>query len=205
MKQRDFAFLFLGAVLGLLAGVVLVGSSDDVRTSLFGTAGLTADAEPAYFLVDMEDARALLEERFPDEREQIEGSMTGIAGIITADDFAETVRSLEGDIDFVVSRSFTALTGTVNEGTLSPEPAAIPNPLIASLTDGDVSTCLSLDENPYNVDGVSLYLYVQVPSTQVNTFPATWERLDEPKEDALYWQRLACQSLLGAQNGRPGR
>lgn len=205
MKQRDIRFLVLGLFIGLLVGTVLIGSSESLRSSLFGTAGLTPNAEPAYYLLDMQGARELLVERYTDEQPQIEAAMTNIDTLRTADDFAQAVRDTEADVDFVVSRTFTALTGAVDETSAAAEPAVLPQALLASTADGDVSTCLSLDENPYNLEGFALYLYLQVPSTQVNSIPETWERLDEPKDDDLYWERLACQSLVEIQAGRPGR
>lgn len=196
MKRRELGFLGLGLAIGLLLGSVLVGSSDSLRNGLFGTAGLTANATPSYLLVTMEQTRALLEEAYPDERDQIAGALAEVDTLRTTTDFAQTIRDTEATVDYVVSRTFTALTGSVDEDAQAETPETLPAPLIPQPTDGDVQSCLSIDENPYNVEGYTLYFYLQVPSTQAEALPADWERLDEAKDDDLYWERLACQSLV---------
>lgn len=205
MKRRDLGFLGVGLFVGLMVGTVLISSSESLRSSLFGTAGLTPNAEPAYYLLNMQNTRELLDENYTDERSQIDTAMTNIDQLRTADDFAQAVRDTQGDVDFVVSRAFTAITGAVSEASNAPALDTLPQAVLNSTADGNVSTCLSLDENPYNLEGYTLYLYLQIPSTQVGSIPENWERLDEPKDNALYWERLACQSLIETQARRPGR
>lgn len=200
MSRRDLGLLGIGLIIGLLLGTVVVGSSSDLRSSLFGTVGLTPNAEPAYVLVNMEQTRALLEETYPDEREQIDAALTQVDRLRTDMDFASAVRETEADVDYVVSRTYTALTGEHDEDAQVQPPQVLPTPLLPSVADGDVQSCLSIDENPYNIEGFTLYFYLQVPSTQVNALPGAWERLDEAKDDDLYWQRLACQSLVEVES-----
>jgi hypothetical protein len=199
MKRREVVFLGIGLVVGLLVGLALMGN-DDVRGSLFGTAGLTTSAPPAYFLVDMSESRDWLTNTYTDQAERISTAFNNVAPLITTSDFGEVVRGAEEDIHLIVDSAYAALTGLVPQSAMpAPTPVPPPNSLLDSLSDGNVSTCLGLDENPYNVDGYALYLYIEVPSTQTQVIPETWERLSEPKEDDLFWQRLACQSLGQAQ------
>lgn len=202
MKRRDFGLIGIGLLIGLLAGVVVM-SSDGLRDGLFGTAGLTPGAPPAYYLVDMGESRNWLTGTYAEQANDLSAAFDRITPLITTTNFGETVRAVEQDINLIVVNAYTALTGLAPANAAVPTPEPLPDPLLGSLSDGDVSTCLGLDENPYNVDGYALYLYIEIPSTQTQFVPETWERLSEPKDDDLFWQRLACQSLEQAQ--QPGR
>jgi hypothetical protein len=196
MKSRRWIFLIAGFVLGLVTGLALLGSS----RALFGTAGLNATADPAYFLADMDATRNWLVELYPEEEQPL---TTAFANLVPLTDpmanFREVIRAAQPDIDYLVNRAFIGLTGTLPEPIPTSVPTLtadrLPAPLLRSLADGDVTTCLGIDENPYNIEGYILYLYTELPVTQIDSLPATWERLDEPKSNDLYWQRLACQSL----------
>lgn len=198
MKRREFGFIGIGLLVGLLAGIVVM-SSDSVRDSLFGTAGLTAGSPPAYYLVDMNESRGWLTSTYLERADELSAAFDRVAPLITTSNFGETVRSVEEDINLIVANAYSALTGLAPVNTTIPTPDPLPNPLLGSLSDGEVSTCLGLDENPYNVDGYALYIYIEIPSTQTQFAPETWERLSEPKDDDLFWQRLACQTLGQAQ------
>lgn len=199
MRTRDFAFLVVGLIFGLLVGVILLGSTG-LGSALLGTAGIRPQADPVYYLVDLEESETWLTDSYVDEADAISQAFNNVAQLVTTENFAQTVLDTQDDIDLIISRSFTALTGTVGdqldavETTLPvPTPAATPQPLLQSLSDGNVSACLGLDENPYNIDGYALYLYVEVPETQAQFLPESWTQLEVPKEDDLFWQRLACQ------------
>ncbi|HLU08758.1 MAG TPA: hypothetical protein VK003_03770 [Oceanobacillus sp.] len=202
MKRRDFGLIGIGLLIGLLAGVVVM-SNDGLRDGLLGTAGLTPGAPPAYYLVDMGESRNWLTGTYAEQANDLSAAFDRITPLITTTNFGETVRAVEQDINLIVVNAYTALTGLAPANAAVPTPEPLPDPLLGSLSDGDVSTCLGLDENPYNVDGYALYLYIEIPSTQTQFVPETWERLSEPKDDDLFWQRLACQSLEQAQ--QPGR
>lgn len=199
MKHRNLTFLLLGVALGLVAGLVLL-SSAGVRTSLFGTAGLNPAVEPAYYLADMDASRDWLVELYPDEEQRLTNAFANIVPLTDPmANFRDVIRTVQPDIDYLVSRAFIGLTGTQPEQMPTSVPTlsadALPTPLLRSLADGNLTTCLGIDENPYNIEGYALYLYTELPVTQIDSLPATWERLDEPKDNDLYWQRLACQSL----------
>lgn len=202
MKRRDIGLIGIGLIVGLLAGVLLM-SSDDVRGGLFGTAGLTVNAPPAYYLVDMGESRSWLTATYADQADRISEAFDRVTPLITTNNFAETVRSTQEDINLIVDSAYIALTGLIPQNASEATPEPLPDPLLNSLAEGNVTACLGLDENPYSVDGYALYLYVQIPSTQSQFVPETWLQLSEPKEDDLFWQRLACQVLGQAQ--RAGR
>lgn len=203
MKRREVGFLAIGVVFGLLLGILLIGSSDGLRNSLFGTAGLTRGAEPAYFLADMSATEAWLASLYPEEAQRFETVFDNLSVLVDPGvNFREAFREVQNDIDLVVQRAFTALTGAVRAEGAVPAPEQIPGPILSSLSEGAISACLGLDENPYNLEGYALYLYVEVPSTQVQFMPETWDRLAAAKDSDLFWQLLACQSLLETQAGR---
>jgi hypothetical protein len=201
MKRRDFGMLIIGLVVGLLAGLIAL-SSNDLREGLFGTAGLSAAVQPAYYLVETGETRNWIASTYPTEADSLSTAFNNVAPLITTSNFAETFRAVQEDINLIVDRSYTALTGQTPDSSTVPAPDPLPDPLLNSLADGDVSACLGLDENPYNVDGYALYLYLEIPSSQAELMPDTWQRLSEPKEDDLFWQRLACQSLGQAQRSQ---
>jgi hypothetical protein len=198
MKSRNLGYGLVGLIVGLVIGILLM-SSDGIRDSLFGTAGFSTSASPAYYLVDTTESRTWLSAAYPDQRAQLDTAFNTVAPLITTSNFGEIVRSAQPSINLIVDSAYAALTGQVLASATTTLLAAPPNPLLNSLSDGNVAVCLGLDENPYNVDGYALYLYVEIPSTQAQLVPETWERLDQSKEDDLFWQRLACQSLEQAQ------
>lgn len=201
MKRRDSGFLALGLMIGLLVGILAL-SSEGLRDGLFGTAGLNVAAQPAYYLVDMDDSREWLIATYPDQSAPLATAFDSVEPLLTAANFAETFRAAQPDINLIVDRFYTALTGLTPASTLAPTPEALPDPLLNSLADGAVSACLGLDENPYNIEGYALYLYLEIPSTQIEYVPESWQHLSEPKDDDLFWQRLACQSFGQAQRSQ---
>src|SRR5690606_29511762 len=58
------------------------------------------------------------------------------------------------------------------------------------------ATCLGLDDNPYRSQP-TLYFYVTILANQADQIdvPDSWERLERPKANALFWQLLACYPL----------
>lgn len=213
MKSREIAFLVGGLVTGLVVSFILL-SSPELRLSLFGTAGLVPGSTPAYYLVDMDTTEQWLTELYPTEDEIIATAMERLNTLTTTETFSETIRETQPDMDYILARSYAALTGVdpTFERALPNMPAVElpeiaqadrPSPLFTSTSDGDFSACLGIDENPYNVNGYALYMYYQIPSSQAANMPSSWTALELPKDDDLYWQRLACQSLIA--NATTGR
>lgn len=201
MRRRDAAFFALGGLVGAVLAVIVAVTAPftgSLSASAIGPAAL-----PQYYLINMADAQEWLISTFPDDAPALSAAFANTAVLTTTDDFAQSVRDTQADINLLVDRSFVALTGRLPETPLTDvEVTTLPEPLLQSLSDGDVSTCLGLDENPYNIDGYALLLYMEVPETQDEFLPASWQRLDEPQDDSLFWQRLACQSLTAQGSER---
>lgn len=188
VSRREITYLISGLVIGLLVGMVLVGSNEDLRASLFGSAadGSTSRANDfrdyAYYLVDLPTAQEWLAERYPDSREEIIATLEAIAKLPSSADFHQAFRDAEPEVSALLPRVASAL------GTSAP--------------DGDPTgelgwaTCLGLDDNPY-WSQPTLYFYVTISANQVDQLdvPDSWERLEKPKANALFWQLLACYPL----------
>jgi hypothetical protein len=195
MRTRDLLFGIGGTLLG--AVLVLILSSAGVLP-LSGTAGITPASPPAYFLVEMDDAQEWLSATFPAEVEQLTAAFASVDALRTTQTFADSVRGAQNDISYLTARSFTALTGLpAQQSPNLSEPLPVLDPLpvglLPSLSDGDVSSCLGIDENPYNLDGYTLYLNVELPQSQVASVPESWLSLDAPIQNDLFWQLLDCQ------------
>jgi hypothetical protein len=200
MKTREVSFLAVGLIVGLLLGAVVIGSSADLRSSLFGAAA-TANSvvTPSYYLVDMPTTRDWLVEAYVDEAELIDEAIDKIEDLSLASDFREALTESEEAVDLVLAKTHFALSGVMAnaedlEATETPteEPTALPTPLVNEEFAADVVSCLGLDDNPYNLDGPSFYMYFEVPAEGVDEMPEEWELLDEPLDRALYWQLIDC-------------
>ncbi len=61
--------------------------------------------------------------------------------------------------------------------------------------EAEVSVCLGLDDDPYNLEGPAIYLYMAVPPDRAGNVPEDiegWQRLEEPKDNDMFWQLLGC-------------
>lgn len=197
MKTREISYLAVGLIVGLLLGALVIGSSDDLRSSLFGAAATANSAvTPSYYLVDMPTTRDWLVETYVDEADAIDEAITKIEDLALARDFREALDEAEPEIDLVLAKTHFALSGAVAEAeaTAEPteEPTALPTPLVNEEFASDVVTCLGLDDNPYNLDGPAFYMYLEIPAEGVDELPEEWELLDEPLDRALYWQLIDC-------------
>jgi hypothetical protein len=183
MKRREMIFLVAGLLLGLLFGMVLIGSNDDLRESLFGTAQASKAGSTAYYLVDLPTAQEWLIEKYPDTSDKLKSAMDVIAKLPTSSDFRKDyVEAKEPVEQTVLPQMFGALIGADN----------IQEPKIPK--DNKISVCLGLDDNPYNEQGAAIYLYISIPAEKAKSIgiPKDWQKLTESKENDLYWQLLAC-------------
>lgn len=57
--------------------------------------------------------------------------------------------------------------------------------VIESTDDAPLEVCLGLEMDPYA--GSTLYVYLQVPSAQVDKVPETWTPLGAPKQESMLW------------------
>lgn len=180
-NRREIINLAAGFVIGLLIGMVLVGSSDDLRESLFGTAG---DKEKKvdnldYYLVDLETAQGWLQEKFPDKSEDLQKTISILTTVPTAG-FAFDYQAVDQDIQFLLPQVYAALVDENDTANLKVN------------EDDLLSVCLGVDDDPY--DGITMYLYVTLPTDQAEDFalPKEWEKLEEPKSSDLYWKLVGC-------------
>jgi hypothetical protein len=186
LSRRDIFALVSGFVVGLLIGMILVGSSDDLRTSLFGTASEKGEKTESmeYYLVDLETTQQWLTDRFPDNTEKLQASMSVLTRLPAVTIAPVDFKAAEEDIKFVLPYAYAAL---VNEKD--------PQKLQASPED-NLFACLGVDDDPYQ--GTAMYLYLTIPTERAKKLdiPKDWEKLDSPKTNVLYWKLVACYPEL---------
>ena len=78
MKRREMLFLVSGLVLGLVFGMILIGSDDSLRESIFGTAGSVRKADVAYYLVNLDDAQSWLLAEYPQNSEELKAAFASL-------------------------------------------------------------------------------------------------------------------------------
>ena len=191
MRRRESLFLVAGLVIGLLFGMILVGTSDDLRESMFGSAA-SKRADVDYYLVKLEDAQTWLASEYPDSSEQVKESFDVLARLTfgtvmpTAD--MVTFDTAEQEFQHILPQTYAVLVGDKD---------AADQPAVKS--DDPSSACLGVDDDPYV--GATLYLYLTIPTEQAEKLeiPDEWEQLKDPKSNVLYWKLLACYPTLDAK------
>jgi hypothetical protein len=188
MRRREMLFLAVGLVVGLLAGMAVIGTSDDLRTSLFGTATSSKTKDMMYYLVELPTAQSWLAEKYPDDSTKLGDAVNKIVDIPPAD-LPDEIMNQKEAVEVVLPQMYAALTSTKNLNEIKVSP------------DSPTSACLGLDDDPYNMDGPILYLYITVPVEQAKKvgIPQDWQKLDTPKTNVLYWQLLDCYPALDAK------
>jgi hypothetical protein len=180
MKRREMLFLVSGLVIGLLFGMILVGSDDNLRESIFGTAGSVKKTNVDYYLVNLDDAQTWLTAEYPQNSEEVKAAfdklgMIPVSAVPNAD-----FKAAEQDISYLLPQAYAALVGEKNADPIEPK------------ADDPTSVCLGLDDDPYT--GPTLYLYLTIPSDSARKLDAAknWEKLKDPQTNVLYWKLLAC-------------
>jgi hypothetical protein len=190
MKRREIISLVAGLIVGLLAGMVLIGSSDSLREDLFGSAANSdkqADSrsnqeELVYYQAELPAVQEWLLTRYPDlETEPLTNAVDALASLSDSEDLPGDAEIAQAEIDTVLPRTYQALTGADFEDEVKVEP------------DQPIEVCLGIDENPTNVSPV-LYIYMAVPSEQAKDveLPAEWELTDGPRDNDLFWMPFSC-------------
>jgi hypothetical protein len=168
--------------------MVVVGSSDDLRESLFGTAAgnsqqtqETRSKDVVYYLVDLSTAQDWLAEKYPDTSEELGQAVDLIASISKSPKITKEVQNAQEAVDLVLPHMYAALTNVENPAEVKVSP------------DSTISDCLALDDDPVKLEP-ELYLYLTIPAAQAKEagVPQEWQTLKEPKTNALYWTLLAC-------------
>jgi hypothetical protein len=191
MNRREITALVIGLSVGLLLGMILIGSSEDLRTSFFGSARDSDhddDATPAsvkdfeFYLVELQDTQEWIAEKYPETGEEFGKAVDIVARLSSTTDFRAAFRDAKEDVDMLLPQVYAALINADDIEQAKIEP------------DNNISVCLGLDDDPYGMSDPVLYLYLTIPTKQVKEtgIPETWEKLDRPKDNDLYWQLLAC-------------
>jgi hypothetical protein len=196
MKRRDIIILSLGLIVGLLVGMISVGSSADFRESLFGTAGDDNSSLPdkgkklEYYLLELPAAQTWIAEKYPETGQELGDAVDTIAKLPASADFKQDFKNAEVQIKTLLPQMYAGLTNAENIN----EPKVNPDDL--------TSACLALDDDPYSMTGPVLYLYISLPAGKAKEagVPKEWERLEKPKDSDLYWQLLACYPELSSDN-----
>jgi hypothetical protein len=188
MRRRESLFLVAGLVVGLIFGMVLVGTSDDLRESIFGTAA-SKGTDVQYYLVKLEDAQTWLANEYPDNSEQVKAAFDVLAklpvGTVMPSADVVSYEDAQKDIEYVLPQTYAVLVGDKD---------AADKPSVKS--DDPTSACLGVDDDPYM--GATLYLYLTIPTEKAKKLdvPKEWEKLKDPKTNVLYWKLLACYPEL---------
>lgn len=183
MQRREIIVFVGGLVIGLLVGMILIGSSDDLRESLFGTAGSKQEKDPAYYLVSLDDAETWLAEVFPNESEKFQSSISVLSRLPAVWKSDEDFAAMQQEFAVILPYTYGALKEERDIANLKTNP------------DDKLTTCVGMDTDPYEQ---IVYLYVTVPGDQVDklTIPKNWEKLKAPKENTILWQLVACYPEL---------
>ncbi len=185
MQRREIIVLVAGLIVGLLAGMILVGTSDDLRESLFGTAGSKEDTVVPvdYYLVELEDARAWLAEIYPEESEKFESSVSILAKLPTTWGAEDEFEAAQEQVKVLLPHTYGALVDVKDIDNLKVDP------------DENIAACLGMDDNPY---GAAVYLYLSIPQSKSEKLdiPDEWQKLKRPKTNEMYWKLVACYPEL---------
>ncbi len=178
-SRREMITLVAGFVVGLLIGMVVVGSSDDLRTSLFGTAAQEKTVKMEYYLANLESAQEWLIQTYPENTEKLQASVSVLTKSPAAG-FVFDFKAAEEDIKFILPQAYGAL-----EGEKDPSNLKVDN-------SDKTSVCLGVDDDPY--EGTKMYLYFSIPEDRATQFdiPKDWEQLKDPKTNVMYWKLVGC-------------
>jgi hypothetical protein len=180
MKRREILFLVSGLVIGLLFGMILVGSDDNLRESVFGTAGSIKKTDVEYYLVNLDDAQTWLSTEYPQHSEDLKAAFDKLGLLPVSAVPNVDFKAAQEDIAYLLPQAYGALVGEKNADQIEPK------------SDNPTSVCLGLDDDPYA--GPTLYLYLTLPSDAAKKLDVTknWDKLKDPQTNVLYWKLLAC-------------
>jgi hypothetical protein len=188
MKRRETIFLISGLVIGLFFGMILIGSDDNLRESLFGAAASSKPADVEYYLVNLDAAQAWLTEEYPQNSEQVKTSFDALAMLPVAVMPNVDFKTVEKDVEYILPQAYAVLVGEKDASQIEVK------------SGDDTSVCLGVDDDPY--EGTTLYFYLTIPTEKAKTmtFPKEWEKLKDPQINVLYWKLLACYPELDAKS-----
>ena len=184
MPRREMLALVAGLVIGLFIGMILIGSSDSLRESLFGTAGEKDEKKDVeYYLVSLDDVETWLEEVYPDEGDKFKSSVSLLSELPTNWETEEEFKAAEEEFKVLLPHTYGALVDEKDIENLKADP------------NGELSACLGMDDDPY---GATMYLYLTIPEDTGAKIdiPKEWETLKRPKTNEVYWKLVACYPAL---------
>jgi hypothetical protein len=191
INRLDKLSLVSGLVVGLVVGMILVSATG---MEIPGTAS-DSDNESgsdikdySYYLVALPTAQDWLYEKYPEKTEEIKQAVDVITRLPTAPDFRAEFKAAQGDVALVLPQVYAALGDLKEIKEIEKyDPAS------------DILACLGMDDDPYGLQS-EMYLYVTIPKAKAKNLaiPESWQKLEKPKTNALYWQLLACYPDLAS-------
>lgn len=198
MNRREVFWLVGGLVVGAIIGFA-IASLAGVFPPLSGTAANAPTT--TYYLAKVTDVSEWLAEQYgesDDLNNRLSSTVETVGELSTQFDIQEDFKSVRSEVDVLLAGVHGALIG--DKATLEEI-----NALAASASEdteitgpqGDqISVCLALDDDPYSMEGPTMYLYVTVPESQLDMLeadiPESWEESTEPKSTDLFWLLLSC-------------
>jgi hypothetical protein len=182
MKRNEVLYLSGGLVIGLVLGVAVIGSSNDLREDLFGTAANpTVDRDNAveidaysYYLVDFTEMQDWLAMVDPDSSD-------------TLGDDLKTVNDLATLVD--ISEFFTDETQTSVANVLSVVHTTLLQKAFENAQNTGLKTCFGLDRA-----SSQMYMYLEVPDEVSEQVPTNWQKLEAPRANDLLWSTQCYQA-----------
>jgi len=179
MKTKEMVFMIGGLLVGLVLGAVLIGTSSDLRTGLFGTAADSGNGNDPniefrpgqFYLVEFGEAEDWLSQIEPGIVEELQDDLESVEGLASTSNLGQHFRDNQDSVDTVL---FTL------HNTLLKEEGAEDNSLAG------FSTCIGIDTDPYSTNP-GLYLYLEVPPQAGKNIPTNWAKLDGPREQNMLW------------------
>jgi hypothetical protein len=179
MNRRELISLVAGLVIGLLLGIAVLGSSEDLRDELFGTAGDDdqnaanagrGDDELVYYHVKLSEAKDWLTDKYDADifdSDELDTELSSIAKLATYDEVQKYVEENDSTVESVVlQQMYAALTNAEDPTAVKIEP------------DSPVSICLVFDDDPYNPTS-NLFITVPAKLAKDSDVPEEWEPLSK--------------------------
>jgi|GEM_PF-3113331 len=178
MKRKEIQYLMGGIVIGAIIGMLLIlllEETNNQGTVADPNTNETSNIEfvpQAFYLVEYEQAQAWLTSILADDPATLEANWELIAGLIDAEDISSYWPDANESIELILATIRKQLIAGQN---------------VSAQQNAALSTCIGIDQSPYNITGPGVYVYIEVPTDLVETIPEDWEALDTPKENNLLW------------------
>ncbi|NDJ79221.1 MAG: hypothetical protein GYB65_23470 [Chloroflexi bacterium] len=189
MKRREIISFAAGLVLGLLVGLGVLASSEDLRDELFGTAGdddeqqsdASAGEDLVYFQIDLATAQEWLVSQYEDDdnvdTDELTTAFTTVTDVVSKPAFYDASQPEEYEEYTAVGEEGVGddvelLLQTLYDGLRTDDDSDAPPP-----EDSDMQVCLVLDESGYELDTKVLITIPAAQSQDVVPDSPDWELL----------------------------